>query len=356
MCKYLGNANNDGTNNVNDLDNAGDFMELLIESHESATNAYFRLDFDESKVKLWTKDGTTERNDTYIQVGGDRIMSEYEYSYSQLFSLGATTNLYIQAMKSGYQSVNIIYLLDGQELGTEWVDCNFLTPEFVSLTFPHENPVQYHTFRLYTESNNIPEITWTGLVNVPKIAESKTLRYVQNINTMRKCVFKDGSSAMLTTSNQWYLDTCNPYLEGGDERIAFCPQNYEQYELEGEDSPAQPVGREASEDIDEFIIEDYFKLYLQYVNSNGDAHTLAVAEWQWKARLQRDSLRLFLELDVEFSEISKISDGAACSDSPALSPIAYGINNSLNVIIDDNNRLSPIARQYAEDIFNFPTE
>jgi len=66
MFTGLEDADNDGTNNVNDLDNAGEFMPILVKTHQSATNAYFRFDYDSDNLRLWVKDGTEIRTNNVV--------------------------------------------------------------------------------------------------------------------------------------------------------------------------------------------------------------------------------------------------------------------------------------------------
>jgi hypothetical protein len=33
-------------------------MPILVKTHQSGTNAYFRLEFDDDKLKLWTEDSS----------------------------------------------------------------------------------------------------------------------------------------------------------------------------------------------------------------------------------------------------------------------------------------------------------
>jgi len=121
---FTGNedADSDGIININDLDNADDFMPLLVETHSSATCAYFKFDYDEEKLKLWVKDGTMGRTDTYLENGGDVLKDLHAYSYNDIFSLGAETNIYVQALEPGIHDINVTYVLDGHDLCTESIN------------------------------------------------------------------------------------------------------------------------------------------------------------------------------------------------------------------------------------------
>jgi len=72
----------------------------LIKTHDSATSAYFRLDFDESKIKLWTIDSVmTTRTNSYIP-NGNLIQPYHNYSYNNLFPEGAERTFYVQGLES----------------------------------------------------------------------------------------------------------------------------------------------------------------------------------------------------------------------------------------------------------------
>jgi len=126
MFTGLEDADNDGTNNITDLDNAGDFMPILVKTHESATNTFFRFDFDETKIKVWTEDSNamTTRTNSYIP-NGNLIQAYHNYSYSDLLSEGAERELYVQALVSGEHEIDVTYVLDGQELWTESLSVTF---------------------------------------------------------------------------------------------------------------------------------------------------------------------------------------------------------------------------------------
>jgi len=96
------------------------YMPILVKTHESATNAYFRLEFDETKIKLWTEDSDamTTRTNSYIP-NGNLIQAYHNYSYSDLFSEGAERTFYVQALESGEHDVEVTYLLDGHELDSK---------------------------------------------------------------------------------------------------------------------------------------------------------------------------------------------------------------------------------------------
>jgi len=134
MFTGLEDADNDGTNNVNDLDNAGDFMQILVKTHESATNAYFRLDFDDTKVKIWTEDSNAmiTRTNSYIP-NGNLIQSGHNYSYSDLFKNGAETNFYVQGLEAGEHDIDVVYMLDGVDLWTETVSLTLYQIDFVRI-------------------------------------------------------------------------------------------------------------------------------------------------------------------------------------------------------------------------------
>ncbi|MDA3800501.1 MAG: hypothetical protein PF692_15690 [Kiritimatiellae bacterium] len=128
MFTGLEDADNDGTNNVNDLDNAGDFMPFLVKTHESATNAFFRLEFDENKLNIWTKDSNAmiTRTNSYIP-NGNRLQAYHNYSYDDIFEEGAEKTLYVQGLQPGVHSVGITYLLDNYELDSEDVSFSFIS-------------------------------------------------------------------------------------------------------------------------------------------------------------------------------------------------------------------------------------
>jgi len=143
-------ADNDGTNNVNDLDNAGYFMPILVKTHESATNAYFRLDFDETKIKVWTIDsGMTTRTNSYIP-NGNLIQSYHNYSYNDLFAEDAEKTLYVQALEPGEHDIDVTYVLDGENLWTEtvwiatvWIEFADYLTNIRNLTHPDDGYAQY---------------------------------------------------------------------------------------------------------------------------------------------------------------------------------------------------------------------
>jgi len=119
---------------VNDLDNAGDFMPILVKTHQSGTNAYFRLEFDETKIKVWTEDSSAmiTRTNSYIP-NGNLIQAYHNYSYSDLFSEGAERELYVQALESGEHSVDVTYVLDGEDLWNESLSVTFVKIDFVRM-------------------------------------------------------------------------------------------------------------------------------------------------------------------------------------------------------------------------------
>jgi hypothetical protein len=127
MFTGLEDADNDGTNNINDLDNAGDFVPILIKTHESATNAEFRIDFDENKLNIWTEDSNamTTRTNLYIP-NGNKIQSGHEYSYSELFNSGAEKNFYVQGVEAGKHDIDVTYVLDGYDLPAEELSVTFV--------------------------------------------------------------------------------------------------------------------------------------------------------------------------------------------------------------------------------------
>jgi hypothetical protein len=121
MFTGLQDAGNDGTNNINDLDNAGDFVPFLVKTHETATSAQFRFDFNDTKIRIWKKDGTMTRTNST-----DSIQSGQCYEYSDLFSGGAETTFYVQGLLAGNHGVSVTYILDGRELCTEGVSVTFV--------------------------------------------------------------------------------------------------------------------------------------------------------------------------------------------------------------------------------------
>ena len=105
---------------MNDLDNAGDFMPILVKTHQTATSAYFRFDFDDSKIRIWKKNGTMTRTNST-----DSIQAHHNYSYGDLFAEGAETNFYIQGLDTGQHDIDVVYVLDGSDLWTESLSVTF---------------------------------------------------------------------------------------------------------------------------------------------------------------------------------------------------------------------------------------
>jgi len=97
-----------------------EYISILVKAHESATNTFFRFDFDETKIKVWTEDSNamTTRTNSYIP-NGNRLQPYHNYSYSDLFSDGAEKTFYVQALEAGKHNIDVVYVLDGQELWTE---------------------------------------------------------------------------------------------------------------------------------------------------------------------------------------------------------------------------------------------
>jgi len=142
MFDGFGDADNDGTNNVNDLDNAGDFMPFLVKTHETATSAFFRFDFDDTKVRIWKKDGTMTRTNST-----DSIQEGQCYAYSELFSEGAEQTFYVQGLEAGKHDIEVVYVLNGEDLWTESVSFSSFKVDldYDLWWFNGENPANYHT-------------------------------------------------------------------------------------------------------------------------------------------------------------------------------------------------------------------
>jgi len=141
-------ADNDGTNNVNDLDSAGDFLPILIKTHESATNAFFGLDFNEDDITIWTEDSNAmiTRTNSYIP-NGNKIQSYHNYSYDDLFSEGTERTLYVQGLEAGEHELDFVYVLDNQEVAKKDLSLSFFTVDldYDLWWFNGENPANYHT-------------------------------------------------------------------------------------------------------------------------------------------------------------------------------------------------------------------
>jgi hypothetical protein len=120
MFTGLEDADGDGTNNVNDLDNAGDFVPFLVKTHETATSARFRFNFNDTKIRIWKQDGTMTRTNST-----DSILAYHNYSYGELFS-GSESTFYVQGLAPGNHGVSVTYLLGGRELGAKSVGVKFL--------------------------------------------------------------------------------------------------------------------------------------------------------------------------------------------------------------------------------------
>jgi hypothetical protein len=120
-------------------------MPILIKTHQSATNAYFRLDFDETKVKIWKKNGTMTRTNST-----DSIQDGHNYSYNDLFENGAERTLYVQALEPGEHDIDVTYVLDGVGLWTEkawiatvWIEFADYLTNIRNLTHPDDDYAQY---------------------------------------------------------------------------------------------------------------------------------------------------------------------------------------------------------------------
>ena len=92
----------------------------MIKTHESATNAFFRLDFDGDNIRLWTEDSNamTTKTNSYIS-NGNLVQPYHNYSYSDLFSEGAERTFYVQGLEAGEHDIDVVYLLDGVDLWTK---------------------------------------------------------------------------------------------------------------------------------------------------------------------------------------------------------------------------------------------
>ena len=132
-------ADNDGTNNVNDLDNAGPFMPILVKTHESATSAFFKFEFDESKVKVWTEDSNAmiTRTNSYIP-NGNLIQAYHNYSYNDLFADGAERTFYVQGLAAGKHDIDVVYVLDGEDFWTEDMSVSFVSIEQIYICDPED--------------------------------------------------------------------------------------------------------------------------------------------------------------------------------------------------------------------------
>jgi len=141
-------ADNDGTNNVNDLDSAGDFLPILIKTHESATNAFFGLDFDEDDITIWTEDSDAmiTRTNSYIP-NGNKLQSYHNYSYDDLFSEDTERTFYVQGLEAGEHELDFVYVLDNQEVAKKDLSLSFFTVDldYDLWWFNGENPANYHT-------------------------------------------------------------------------------------------------------------------------------------------------------------------------------------------------------------------
>jgi len=116
------------------LDSAGNFLELLIKTHPTATNAEFRLDFDEDNIKVWTEDSNAmiTRTNSYIP-NGNLIQAYHNYSYNDLFSEGAERTFYVQALVAGNHGVGVTYVLDGVDLCTNDLSVTLYQIDFVRI-------------------------------------------------------------------------------------------------------------------------------------------------------------------------------------------------------------------------------
>jgi hypothetical protein len=133
MFDGLGDADNDGINNVNDLDNAGSFVPFLVKTHETATSAQFRFDFDSDNIRIWKKDGAMTRTNST-----DSIQAYHNYSYGELFS-GSESTFYIQGLEAGSHGISVTYLLDGRELETKSVSVTFVKINLREVSFSGSN-------------------------------------------------------------------------------------------------------------------------------------------------------------------------------------------------------------------------
>jgi len=133
MYDGLGDADNDGTNNVNDLNNAGEFIEILIKTHESATNAFFRLEFDEDDIAIWTEDSNAmiTRTNSYIP-NGNLIQAHHNYSYNDLFSDEAERTFYVQGLEAGEHDIDVVYVLDNTDLWTNDLSVTFVKTDMTA--------------------------------------------------------------------------------------------------------------------------------------------------------------------------------------------------------------------------------
>jgi hypothetical protein len=106
-------------------------MPILVKTHESATNALFRLEFDETKIKIWTKDSNAmiTRTNSYIP-NGNLIQAYHNYSYDDLFSDGAEQTYFVQGIEAGEHDIDVTYVLDNTDLWTNDFEILFwISPE-----------------------------------------------------------------------------------------------------------------------------------------------------------------------------------------------------------------------------------
>jgi len=255
------------------------------------------------------------------------------------------------------------YLFDMQEYATgKKIDRLLLglsAPQFVSLSFSGEGPVTWRDFLLSAgpQEDTDPDrggITWEGKIDVPECVAMGTLRLVQDIKTTRRCEFRDGSSITFATGNQWCLDTKKVYTEGAFPDSEDPGDVYDRWVYWGDDTPVQPIGPFYEPNIEEVTIDEFLKLYLVYVPVGGKPYTLGLGQWQWNARLRKNALGIFLELDPEYSRVPEAPDGIASTEDPVLSPVAFGDDNEIVPTIDDNGHGQSADAYLYPDAFPVP--
>jgi hypothetical protein len=101
---------------------------VVIKTHETATSAQFRFDFDSDNIRIWKKDGAMTRTNST-----DSIQDGQCYSYGDLFSEGTERTFYVQGLEAGNHGVSVTYLLDERELCTEGVSVTFVEIEQVCI-------------------------------------------------------------------------------------------------------------------------------------------------------------------------------------------------------------------------------
>ena len=116
------------------------YIPILVKTHESATNAFFGLDFDEDEIMIWTEDSNAmiTRTNSYIP-NGNLIQAYHNYSYNDLFADGAERTFYVQGLAAGKHDIDVTYVLDGYDLPAVELSVIFLK---IVLDEPDGLPIQ----------------------------------------------------------------------------------------------------------------------------------------------------------------------------------------------------------------------